>query len=509
MKGRLSALELIELTLDGGSFRRWDTRPVHPPSAEQNHEYAAALVRAAEKSGLDEAVVTGAGTIHGRRVAIIACEFAFLAGSMGVAAAERLVVAVERATGEGLPLLASTASGGTRMQEGTVAFLQMVKISATIAVHKAAGLPYLVYLRHPTTGGVLASWGSQAHVTVAEPEALIGFLGPRVYESLYGEPFPDGVQQAENLFTHGIIDAISPPEDLRELTHRALNVLMAPREGTPGATLLQSAEPEGVDAWTSITASRREERPGVRRFLRYAASDVVPLNGTGEGESDPGLLLALVRFGEAPCVLLGQDRRGQTAMSPMGPGALREARRGMRLSAELNLPLVTVIDTPGAALSKEAEEGGMAGEIARCLAELVMLKSPTVSILLGQGTGGGALALIPSDRVIAAEHGWLAPLPPEGAAAIVHRDVSLAPQIAAEQGVSSLDLLREGIVDQVVPERPDAADEPEAFCLRMGEALQGSLLTLLAHEPQQRLAHRIGRYRTLGLPRAHLVAINP
>ena len=164
----------------------------------------------------------------------------------------------------------------------------------------------------------------------------------------------------------------------------------------------------------------------MRQLLRSAATDVVPLNGTGQGEQDPGLLLALARFGGAPCVLLGQDRRGQTQEQPLGPAAMREARRGMRLAAELRLPLVTVIDTAGVALSREAEEGGLAGEIARCLAELVTLEAPTLCLLLGQGAGGGALALVPADRVIAAQHAWLSPLPPEGASAIVHRSTEYA-----------------------------------------------------------------------------------
>ena len=247
-----------------------------------------------------------------------------------------------------------------------------------------------------------------------------------------------------------------------------------------------------------MTASRRKERPGIRRLLRYAAQDVIPLNGTGEGEHDPGLILALARFGGAPCVVLGQDRRGQTETTPMGPAALREARRGMRLAAELRLPLLTVIDTPGAALSQAAEEGGMAGEIARCLAEMVTLDAPSLSVLLGQGTGGGALALVPADRVVAAQHAWLSPLPPEGASAIVHKDTDHAPQMAAAQGVRSLDLLANGVVDRIVPERPDAADEPEEFCRRMGQVLQHELVRLLQQPAAERRATRLERYRRLG-----------
>jgi len=122
---------------------------------------------------------------------------------------------------------------------------------------------------------------------------------------------------------------------------------------------------------------------------------VIPLNGTSQGESDPGLLIALVRFGDAPCVFLGQDRRGQTAVHPLGPGALREARRGMQLAVELELPLMTVIDTPGAALSAEAEEGGLAGEIARCLADLVALRAPTLCLMLGEGNGWRSVGAAP------------------------------------------------------------------------------------------------------------------
>src|ERR1044072_5109666 len=151
---RKSAIDLVETFLDPGSRRGWD----EPVEITTTHpDYRAALERARERTGLDESVITGEGRIEGRRVAYVACEFRFLAGSIGVAAGERLVRAVERATAERLPLLAAPAYGGTRMQEGTVAFLQMVKVAAAITDHKAAGLPFLVHVRHPTTGGVLAS----------------------------------------------------------------------------------------------------------------------------------------------------------------------------------------------------------------------------------------------------------------------------------------------------------------------------------------------------------------
>src|SRR3954470_11958295 len=272
---RLSAAELIDLVLDEGSWRSWDTPPVRAAATE---EYAAQLAAARAKSGVDESVLSGEGLMHGRRVAVVMGEFRFLAGSIGRAAADRLVAAIERATREALPLLAGPVSGGTRMQEGTPAFVQMVRITAAVAAHKAAGLPYLVYLRHPTTGGVMASWGSLGHVTVAEPGALVGFLGPRVYEALYGKPFPEGIQTAENLYARGIIDAVLPPEEIAGILDRALAILLAPRHGiSPVPDPVPLTTLPDVETWDAVTRSRRPDRPGVRRLLKYAASDVIPL----------------------------------------------------------------------------------------------------------------------------------------------------------------------------------------------------------------------------------------
>jgi acetyl-CoA carboxylase carboxyl transferase subunit beta len=492
---RIGIDELRDAVLDHGSFISWDTAPTAVPASA---EYSAELARARAATGIDEAVVTGEGGVNGRRVAVIAGEFEFLAGSIGVAAAEQITMAVERATSERLPLLASPISGGTRMQEGTVAFLQMVKIAAAVELHKRAHLPYLVYLRHPTTGGVFASWGSLGHVTLAEPGALVGFLGPRVYEQLYGEPFPPGIQTAENQQRHGVIDGVIPVKWLRRTLQRALKVIVDEPGVPPSIPSPSIPEPEpDIPAWDSVLASRRPSRPGVGHLLRHGATERVPLSGTGSGGgAATSMLLALARFGGQPAVVLGQQHG---ASRLVGPEALREARRGMALAAGLKLPLVLVIDTAGPALSTDAEEGGLAGQIAHCLADLVTLDSPTVSVLLGQGSGGPALAMVPADRVLAAQHGWLAPLSPEGASAIVFRDTEHAPELSAAQGVRSADLLAAGIVDAIVPERPDAADEPIDFAKRLSQAIATELRRLRKLPDEARMTARLDRYRRIGL----------
>jgi acetyl-CoA carboxylase carboxyl transferase subunit beta len=463
---RLSARDLIDAVTDPGSYQSWD-QPVDRTGALPG--YRAQLERAELRAGSDEALLTGKASIRGNAAALVVSEFGFLGGSIGTATAARIIAAVRRATAERLPLIAAPCSGGTRMQEGTPAFVQMAEISRAVVAHKAAGFPYLVYLRNPTVGGVFASWGSLGHVTVAEPGALIGFLGPAVYQTLHGQPFPEGVQVAENLVARGIIDAVVRTGELADVTARALALLSRRSGCLPPSppTEPESRTPPTPDAWTSVTLTRRPDRPGVRELLRYAADDVLPLSGTQSGEADHALLLVLTSFSGTSCVLIGQDRRAQARRGPLGPAALRSARRGMRIAQELQLPLVCVIDTPGADLSAPAEEGALAGEIARCLAEMVQLTIPSVSILLGEGTGGGALALLPARRVIAAGNAWLSPLPPEGASAILHGSPDRAPEVAALQRVRAADLLADGIVHAIVPEPVPAHEAPAAFARRI------------------------------------------
>ena len=501
----LTAPQLIARIVDPGSFSCWDT-PITTRPADPDHR--AALARARELTGMDEAVTTGQGLLAGRPVALVASEFGFLGGSIGVATAERITRAVERATAERLPLLALPVSGGTRMQEGTAAFLCMVRVTAAVQAHQAAGLPYLTYLRNPTMGGVFASWGTLGHLVLAEPGARLGFLGPRVYRELRGVRLPAEVQRAETLAAHGLLDAVVPPDRLREVLRRALRVLCGdatpagPGAGAGGPATAGTGEPDAAvagaagDAWESVLRTRRPDRPGTRELLGHAADDAVLLDAPGAGQG--ALVRALAVFHGQPAVLVGQQRRSPAAERPFTAADLRSVRRTARMAEQLGLPLVTVVDTAGAELSAQAELDGVAVEIAHCLTTLVALRTPVLAVLLGQGSGGGALALLPADHVLAAEHAWLAPLPPEGASAIVRRDGGHAAELARAQGIGARDLAAVGLVDQLLPECPDAADEPAAFCVRTGQAIAAALAALAVRPEAERLAERPRRHRRLG-----------
>ncbi|MFG2818148.1 carboxyl transferase domain-containing protein [Kitasatospora sp. NPDC048365] len=487
----MTARQLIDLIADPGSLTGWD-EPLGPPPADPR--YRASLARACERTGLDEAVTTGRATLAGRPVALIVSEFDFLGGSIGVATAERITRAVERATAERLPLIALPVSGGTRMQEGAAAFLCMLRVTAAVHAHRAAGLPYLTYLRNPTMGGVFASWGTLGHLVLAEPGARLGFLGPRVYEQLRGEPLPPDIQRPDTLLARELIDATVAPADLRDVLRRALTVLTPSAPAAPAAPAPVAPdpdpdeEPNGGDAWESVLRTRRTDRIGAREFLAHAAEEFLPLGGTG------ALMHGLAVIGGHRVLAVGQQRQAPGGPArPFTAADLRAVRRLAQTAGELGLPLLTVVDTTGAELSVRAELDGVAVEIAHCLHTLTALRTPVLAVLLGQGSGGGALALLPADRVLAAEHAWLAPLPPEGASAIVHRDGAHAPELARAQGIRAHDLAAAGLVDRIVAEDP-----ADTFPTRLGTAVATALGELTTLPTPALLAARAHRNRHLG-----------
>jgi acetyl-CoA carboxylase carboxyl transferase subunit beta len=256
---------------------------------------------------------------------------------------------------------------------------------------------------------------------------------------------------------------------------------------------------EHHDAWVSLGHARDRRRPGAGAVLDALATDVTVLRGSRDGRpDDPACFAALARLVGVSVVVVAQRRRGDGAPAVMNPAGYRKARRSMALAAELRLPLVTIVDTPGAELSEEAERGGLAAEIAGCLADMAALPVPTLAVLLGEGGSGGALALLAADRVLAAEHASLGVIAPEGASAILYRDLDHAAELSATQGGASWQLQAAGIADTVIPEPQPAHEQPAAFVSRLGAQLATELAALTTADPTQRLAHRHTRWRAIG-----------
>ncbi len=475
-----SASERAALVADEGSIEVWDADVVSddPLGFTDTKPYRERLAEARERTGLGEAVLTGRATLDGRSFVVVAGEFGFLGGSIGVATGERIARAFQRAREQRLPLVALPASGGSRMQEGTLAVVGMARLAAAAAELRADGLPYVVCLTDPTTGGVLASWGSLGSVTFALPGALIGFAGPRVVELLSGASLPEGTQRAETLLAHGLIDDVVEPGELRERVARVLAVAAAGPLATAQRVEVRTTDGTAGprDAWASLQHARNRDRPGAQAVLAAVASDVTELRGDRAGNpDDPACLAALARVCGHPVVVVAQRRAPNGTPSAMNAAGYRKARRAFALAGELDLPLLTIVDTPGAELSVAAEHGGLAGEIAGCLAALATLTVPSVALLLGEGGSGGALALLATNWVIAAEHASLGVIAPEGASAILYRDLDHAAELAETQGGASWRLQEAGIAHALIPEPRPAHEEPDVFIARVKAMLKREL----------------------------------
>lgn len=451
----MSLAEVLDCLIDPGS-----AQPIEVPRREFSGEYATKLRQAAQRSGVDESVQALFATIDGHRVVVIGGEFEFLAGSIGQQAADTVVAGYRAATRDRLPVVTLPTSGGTRMQEGTAAFFRMTDIARAAGEHLRTGAVRVCWLRNPTSGGVMATWGSYGDVSAAEPGAMLGFLGPRVYEALFNEPFPAGVQTAENLAQVGVIDEVVALPELRGWVSRILSVACGDDDPRPITTPVAG---DVVDAWEAITVTRDPQRVGPRAILDLL-TDRTDLNGSGTGESGSGIQVSLGRLRGRRCLVIAQLR------TTISPSDLRVAQRGLKLADRIGLPVVSVIDTPGGELSQAAEESAMAGEIARTLQMLTTLSVPSVSCIMGQGCGGAALALIPARTVLCMANAWVSPLPPEGASSILYRSVDRAADMAREQGVGAMSLLQAGVVDAVVAEHPDLVSAvSDAVCAALDD----------------------------------------
>jgi acetyl-CoA carboxylase carboxyl transferase subunit beta len=227
---RMSVGERLDLLIDAGSFEERDAglEALDPLAFVDQQPYPARIEAAQLKTGLREAAVWGTGRIDGHRVVITIFDFRFMGGSMGSVVGEKLARCFEAAYAERIPAITVSASGGARMQEGTVSLLQLAKTTAPLVRLDAAGIPFISGLTDPTTGGVFASFASLGDVVLAEPKALIGFAGSRVASGTVGEELPEGFQSAEFLLEHGFVDAVVPRAELRNALARLLRALPVP-----------------------------------------------------------------------------------------------------------------------------------------------------------------------------------------------------------------------------------------------------------------------------------------
>lgn len=530
---RVPAYKRIEMIADEGSFEEWDMDldgMDGPPDPLQFKGYSEKIKKLREQTGLKEAVVTGRVKINGKQAVIGVCDGRFMMASMGYAVGEKITRAVERATNENLPVILFTCSGGARMQEGIISLMQMEKTSAALKRHSDAGLLYVTVLTDPTTGGVTASFAMLGDIIIAEPQALIGFAGPRVIEQTIGEKLPEGFQRAEFLLEHGFVDQIVKRENMKPVLGRILKmhdhvhpdcrkgkeVRKSDRtEPVPKAGMTEkkagkkAAEQEpwsekSLTAWERVCRSRSKERPVGKDYIDILFEDFVELHGDRYYRDDPAIIGGIAYF-QGICVTVIAQAKGRTTKENLernfampSPEGYRKARRLMKQAEKFHRPVINFVDTPGAFCGMEAEERGQGEAIARNLFELSGLKVPVLSVVIGEGGSGGALALAVADEVWMLENSVYSVLSPEGFASILWKDSSRSVEAAKMMKLTAADLKKLGVIERVFPEPQNFSVltmKPTAELLRAG--LAEFLTKYQKLETKDLLEGRYERFRKL------------
>ena len=519
---RLTAQQRLEQLLDPGSAVPLDDVSCvsDPLEFVDTHRYVDRLQDARDLTGLREAVLCARGTIEGRPVVVAAMDFRFLGGSLGCGVGALITDAARTSLRLRIPLLLVTASGGARMQEGVLSLMQMAKTTSALAELDEAGILVVSLVTDPTYGGVAASFATQADVIIAEPGARLGFAGPRVIEHTTGESLPEGFQTAEFLLAHGLIDDVVQRSALRPALGQLLQ-LQRPREGA-GAREPRAAEPAGTaaggvlrdpdqlprpDPWTAVQLARHPDRPTTLDYASHLLDGFHELHGDRMAEDCAAVVGGPGRLNGRPVMLIGHQKGGNELAERQrrkfgmpSPGGYRKAARLMRIARKLGLPVVTLIDTPGAHPGPEAERTGQAVAIAQNLRLMARLPVPIVAVITGEGGSGGALALAVADRVLICVNGIYSVISPEGCAAILWKDSEAAPSAAAALRVDARELLLLGIVDGVVPEPPDGAHTDHRLAAaQLGEAVSAALDELVPLDPERLLLERSRRFHRFGL----------
>ena len=504
---RVHAYERIRMTVDEDSFEEWekDMEFVNPLEFRGYEEKVKSLK---EKTGLSEAVVTGKASIEGNPAVIAVCDGRFLMASMGQVVGEKITRAVERATKEQLPVIIFACSGGARMQEGIVSLMQMAKTAAALKRHSDAGLLYVSVLTDPTTGGVTASFAMLGDVILAEPKALIGFAGPRVIEQTIGERLPEGFQRSEFLLEHGFIDRIVERKEMRTVLENILQMhhtAQNPVIQKPVQTVEKERQSvQEKDAWERVTISRKNDRPVGQDYIRILFSDFLEFHGDRCYGDDTAIIGGIARFAGIPVTVIAQAKGKSTKENVAhhfgmpSPEGYRKALRLMKQAEKFKRPILLFVDTPGAFCGIEAEERGQGEAIARNLFEMSSMKVPILSVVIGEGGSGGALALAVADEVWMLENAIYSVLSPEGFASILWKDSKRASEAAAVMKLTAADLKKLGVIEAVIAEPEVYTEETmQSVVFVLQKKITEFLDTHCNFSPEELAAQRYERFRKM------------
>ena len=506
---RIKTRTRLRLTADEGSFQEWGTEiadkdPLNYPG------YGEKLSELRQKTHLQEAVTIGYAKLGGCEAVLGVCDARFLMGSMGYVVGERITEAIEEATRRRLPVVLFCCSGGARMQEGIVSLMQMAKTAAAIKRHSDAGLLYLSVLTDPTMGGVTASFAMLGDIILAEPGALIGFAGPRVIAQTIGEKIPEGFQRTEFLLEKGMIDAAVERKELKDVLVKLLTMHSREHceesvEKKTGPCTAQEGSSHPLTAWERVQISRSSHRPTSLDYIQEIFTDFLELHGDRSFRDDGAIVGGIALLDGRPVTVIGQQKGRSTKenlsrnFGMASPEGYRKALRLARQAEKFHRPVICFVDTSGAYPGVAAEERGVGEAIARSIVEFMSIKTPVITIILGEGGSGGAIAMCVCDELAMLENAIYSVISPRGFASILWKDASREREAADIMKITAEDLVHLKVCDYIIEESAGGAHtDPEQTAENISEYISCALERNLQKGLDEMLNGRYNRYRAIG-----------
>ena len=508
---RMNAIDRIELTFDYGSIELLDENivscnPINFPNYDEKLEYLMDSLK------IKEAVVTGKGNILNKEVYFGIMDYRFIMGSMGSVVGEKLTRMIERATEEKKPIIIFSASGGARMQEGMISLYQMAKVVAAVDRHSQKGLLYISVLTDPTTGGVIASFASIADIIIAEPNATIGFAGKRVANNTIKEKEINDFQTSEYHFENGHIDIICERKKLAKTISDIINLYipnLTNKVNDINYEIIKTKNKIGnsnISERERVCLARHPNRPNFQEYTKNVFDNFIELHGDRISKDDQAIIAGIGSINGIPVTAI-LNAKGKNLEDNVfrnfgmsGPEGYRKVVRVTKLSEKFGLPVICFIDTPGAYCGVEAEKMGQSEAIASSIRTFTKLTVPIISIVTGEGGSGGALATGVADWIFILENSIYSVISPEGCASILFKDLSKVEESAKYLKLTSDELLKLNIVDEIIPEpKGGIQNDVEASIYYIRDKLYNKLIELLQEDIKQLLAMRSDKFRNKGV----------
>ncbi len=515
----------IEALIDPGTFiesHRWISS-IDPLVFSPRVSYQVRVLNDQVRTGLSEAAVTGVGNIGGAPCAIIAIEFGFLGGSMGLVVGEKVARMIEEAARQRLPVVTFANSGGARLQEGLLSLTQMAKTVVASKSLREHGLPMITVLANPSSGQILSSFASMSDIRIGEPGAHIAFASLGTLREVEETPYVGEHANAETMLSHGHLDMVVSRLEQRDhlalmlgLFEKGLKSDVGPRRRSI------QYRPTRHDAWESVRLSRRADRPKASNYIPLVFRNFVELHGDRYGADDAGVKIGIGHLGIFPAMVVAHERLStgdddvpdddaiMTSFTErfgyadlnrggIGVSGFRKARRAATMAGDFGFPLVVMIDTPGPKLAVAEELNGLASEIAEMINVMLGIETPVVSVVVGEGGSEAALAFSVADRLLMMENTIFTPISPEAGAATELRDRARAPEVARSLRLTSYDAYYMGIADRLIAEPEGGANQnPTGAARALRQVLISEIGQLSKRNPRVLARQRQRRFRHIG-----------